>query len=82
MKVWVLVIDHKHGVNARVFATKELCDQAVFDWCKEWWPTEFSGKPLPADDQLVEEYFEGMVNRWGDAESHLIEECVVEGAAS
>lgn len=77
-KVWILVIDHKHGTTSRVFATAELAEKALLEWCKEWWLPEFGGAPMPDDDILVEDYFERMANRWGDGESYVLEECTLE----
>ena len=79
MKVWVLIIDHKHGTDASVHVSRPAANKALFDYCNEWWPHEFEGSK-PPDDELVSEYWDHMSNR--GEEWHCIEECEVVGDVS
>lgn len=74
MKVWVLVIDHKHGLTVTAHANEQQAQKALWDWCNEWWEHELGSLPRPANqaDDLVDEYFELV-----EYETAHIEECEV-----
>ncbi|SHG87828.1 hypothetical protein [Bradyrhizobium erythrophlei] len=74
-RVWVLVIDHKHGTTVTAHPSRAAADGAVHDHCDEWWDHEFGAETRPADDELVSRYWEKMSER--GEEWHVIEECVV-----
>jgi hypothetical protein len=74
-KVWVLVIDHKHGTNVSTHPSRADLDAALYNYCDEWWDREFGAETRPADDKLVSRYWDKM-NESGE-EWHVIEECEV-----
>ncbi|MBR0693634.1 hypothetical protein [Bradyrhizobium lablabi] len=80
MKVYVLVIDHKHGTEVSAFASRAAADQEVQRYCDEQWPLEFPDVDRPDDAELIAEYWHLMTER--GEEWHLIEECEVVGNVS
>ena len=59
MKVTILRITHKHGVNYYVHLTREAARQELVKWVKEWWPKELPDEPIPEDEQeMIDVYFE------------------------
>jgi hypothetical protein len=77
MKVWVVTIDHKHGTDSEVHASKASAEAALWGYCDEWWENEFHGVPRPSDDKLVEAYWNRMSER--GEEWHTLEECEIKG---
>ena len=42
-KVYVLVIDHRHGSDVSVYATQEAAAASIEAYCREWWAQEVRG---------------------------------------
>jgi hypothetical protein len=75
MKVYVLVIDHKHGTDVSAYATEEKLNAALFAYCDQWWDREYGSEDRPPNNKLVTTYWERM-SIDGD-EWHVIEECEI-----
>lgn len=75
-KVWVLVIDHKHGTVVTAHSSRAALDDELHDYCAEFWEREFGPEERPADSELVERYWERMSER--GEEWHVVEECEVD----
>ena len=61
MNVWILVINHRYGVNADVFTTEDKARAFLYAYVAEWWGDypDALGDEIPADrDLAVEDYFE------------------------
>ena len=59
MKIWVLVITHKHGEDVTAYRSEVLMKHGLAEFCRQWWSKEFGiEKPMPKDDDaLVNQYF-------------------------
>lgn len=77
MKVWVLVIDHKHGTDVSGHASRSAADKANLEYCDEWWGREFPDSEKPPEDALAKEYWRRMSD--GGEEWHMLEEREVIG---
>jgi hypothetical protein len=78
MKVFVAHYEHRHGDDIRVFATEEAAEkwrQAVAD---EWWEHEMEGDPPSNPEELADEYFDRMGERYSDSEYFSVYEREVE----
>jgi hypothetical protein len=76
MKVWVLIIDTKHGTDVSAHASKPAADRALFNYCDQFWSQEFS-EDRPDDDNLVRAYWDRQSERGEDW--YKLEECEVDG---
>jgi hypothetical protein len=83
LKVYVLIIEHRHGRNVSVHYSDEEASIEVAAYCRDWWDREVSVRkhgftsedtptePMPDDPgQLIAQYFEA-----ADDESWSVEEC-------
>ena len=58
MKVWVLVIDHKHGTDTYVFSTEEKAREHLDAYIFEWWDDDDTVDPATLTrEERVERYF-------------------------
>jgi hypothetical protein len=61
MKIWIAVVEHRHGQNVYAARTKgKLLDQ-IYAYVKQWWESEIPDEELPADlpkKDAVDRYFE------------------------
>lgn len=56
--VVVLVIDHRHGVDATVHLDRAAAEAALYDYVQFWWADEID-VPMPEDpSDCIKEYFE------------------------
>ncbi|WP_024516985.1 hypothetical protein [Bradyrhizobium sp. Tv2a-2] len=76
MKVWVLIIDHRHGTDFSVHTSQASAEAANFAYCDQNWSQEFS-EDRPADDDLARVYWERQSQR-GD-EWHVLDEAELTG---
>ena len=61
MKIWIAVVEHRHGQNVYAARTKKKLVDQLYDYVKQWWESEIPDEELPADlpkQQAVERYFE------------------------
>ncbi|WP_439398545.1 hypothetical protein ACRQ5Q_14660 [Bradyrhizobium sp. PMVTL-01] len=72
MKVWVLIIDHRHGTDVTVHASKLEADAIMYAYCDKWWEREYPDEPRPDDSKLVARYWERQSDQ--GEESYLLEE--------
>lgn len=76
MKVWVFVVDHRHGTNVSVHPSKEAADAANQSYCDEWFENEFGSETKPPlGHELASRYWDLQSDR--GEEWHMIEECEV-----
>jgi hypothetical protein len=67
--LWSLLIEHEHGHNLTLHATRDDADAAAFAFVAEWWPREFPRKRMPADrSDAIQKYFEDH-----DSETYVID---------
>jgi hypothetical protein len=79
MTVFVLQIEHQHGVNTYAYSTRDLAHKAIEAYVSKWWKKEI-GDPPPDDltgEDFVEAYFEQV-----DEESYEIFTCELDQALS
>jgi len=58
-KVWVLHIHHKHGDDYQAYASREGANDALAEWCHEWWEDTGEGEPPPINkSELIARYFD------------------------
>lgn len=67
MRVTVLLIEHKHGLNTYVCATPKIAWQELYKYVREWWSTAFPNdikQPECVDDPApyIDDYFAEMEN--------------------
>lgn len=59
-RVWVLMIQHKHGNTTSVFRELLTLEEELYKWVKEYWHEveEALGSYIPDDMEAVDKYFE------------------------
>ena len=61
MKIWIAVIEHRHGQNVYAARTKKKLMDQLYAYVKQWWESEIPNeellKKLP-HKAAVEQYFE------------------------
>lgn len=61
---WVAIVEHDHGTNVAVRATREAAMDEVAAHADYWWDTEMDGEPMPEGrEEKIEAYFERMADR-------------------
>lgn len=50
MKVWVLTMATREGVDATLFATEQDAYDALFDWVEDWWERELGHTGIEKPD--------------------------------
>ena len=67
MKVWIAVIEHRHGQNVYAAKTKKALVGQLYEYVVEWWAREIPDEELPADlskQAAVDRYFERVGHEW------------------
>lgn len=73
MRVFTLIISHRHGDDLMVHASEEEAEQAVFKYVSDNWPGEMAGQEMPADHaQAVADYFNTVPDETANIEGHEI----------
>ena len=74
--VWVLLIEHRYGIDMYACARKDRAHARLADFVARWWAREMpSGLPMPKDpDERIRAYFEHMDGR----ESYILGKVEVE----
>jgi hypothetical protein len=71
--VYVLIIEHRHGTNVDVFASRQGALTALVGFVDDWWAREMPGKVIPSNDgDAISQYFEAV-----ESEFYGIHECEV-----
>lgn len=79
MKVYVGVIDHKHGTDIYAAKTQDGLYSQLAAFCREWWKNDGpEGEAPPSDRELVSAYFEYQSER--GEEWHRTEEIELDAA--
>lgn len=81
-KVWVLVIEHRHGFNHYAHRTERGAHQTLYDYACEWWDElddEIECEPRPAladfaPNDAVAFYFEHIYEEWYTLEEVALNE--------
>ena len=47
MKIWIAVIEHRHGQNVYAAKTKQKLLDQLYDYVKRWWESEMPDEELP-----------------------------------
>lgn len=81
MKVWILVVNHRHGLTVSAHRSFDGASACLYEYVSDWWDKEmanaFAGllKPLPEDaEEAIATYFEHMA----DSEWYEIHDAEVE----
>jgi hypothetical protein len=67
MKIWIAVVEHRHGQNVYAAKTKKKLVDQLYDYVKQWWESEIPDEELPANvskKQVVDDYFERVSHEW------------------
>lgn len=67
MKIWIAVVEHRHGQNVYAAKTKNKLVDQLYDYVKQWWESEIPDEELPANvprKQVVDDYFEHVSHEW------------------
>ena len=67
MKIWIAVVEHRHGQNVYGAKTKKKLVDQLYDYVKQWWESELPDEELPANAskrQVVDDYFERVSHEW------------------
>ena len=67
MKVWIAVVEHRHGQNVYAARTKKALVRQLYEYVEEWWASEVPDEEWPADlprQAVVDRYFERVGHEW------------------
>lgn len=67
MKIWVLVIEHRHGFNHYANRTIDGVYQTLYDYVNEWWKDlDYSDRSITDFTQVdaVNYYFDNIYEEW------------------
>jgi hypothetical protein len=67
MKIWIAVIEHRHGQNVYAARTKRNLVDQLYAYVKQWWESEIRDEELPANvskKDTVDRYFESVGHEW------------------
>jgi len=67
MKIWIAVIEHRHGQNVYAARTKRNLVDQLYAYVKQWWESEIPDEELPAKAskrEAVDLYFEHVGHEW------------------
>jgi len=67
MKIWMAVVEHRHGQNVYAAKTKRKLVDQLYDYVKQWWESEIPDEELPAKAskrEVVDSYFEHVSHEW------------------
>ena len=48
MKIWIAVVEHRHGQNVYAAKTKKKLVDQLYEYVKQWWESEIPDEELPA----------------------------------
>ncbi len=72
--VFVVAINHKHGLDTNVFTTRELAEAYLYDYVKDYWDVDGPDEPIPEDpDTAIDRYFH---HAWSE-ESYTLQQSKV-----
>lgn len=66
-KVWIAVVEHRHGQNVYAAKTKRKLVDQLYEYVKQWWDSEIPQESLPpklSKQQVVNLYFERVGHEW------------------
>ena len=67
MKVWVAVVEHRHGQNVYAAKTKKALVGQLYEYVAEWWASQIPDEEMPTDlprKEVVDRYFECVGHEW------------------
>lgn len=73
MKVHVLVIHHRHGINLSAHDTAKGAEEEVGRYVADEWDAEIEPKEQYPEDNQVEAYFEKVESEWFEIEELTIQ---------
>ena len=74
MKIWIAVVEHRHGQNVYGARTKKKLMDQLYDYGKQWWESEIPDEELPAKAskrEIVDRYFERVCHEWLETMSQV-----------
>lgn len=66
-KVWIAVVEHRHGQNVYAAKTKRKLVDQLYEYVKQWWDSEIPQESLPpqlSKQQAVNLYFDRVGHEW------------------
>ena len=67
MKIWIAVVEHRHGQNVYAAKTKRKLLDQLYAYVKQWWESEIPDEELSAGlskKDAVDRYFEYVGHEW------------------
>lgn len=67
MRIWIAVVEHRHGQNVYAARTKRKLMDQLHAYVKQWWESEIPDEELPANQpkkEVVESYFSQVGHEW------------------
>jgi len=67
MKIWIAVVEHRHGQNVYAARAKRKLMDQLYAYVKQWWESEVPDEELPAKmskREVVDLYFEHVGHEW------------------
>ena len=67
MKIWIAVVEHRHGQNVYAARTKAKLMDQLYAYVKQWWESEMPDEELPvklSKKNAVDRYFERVGHEW------------------
>ena len=67
MRIWIAVVEHRHGQNVYAARTKRKLVDQLYAYVKQWWDSEIPDEELPAKvskREAVDLYFESVGHEW------------------
>lgn len=70
VKIWVVVIHHKHGTDVDIAASADTAEEIVAKWARENWDAVTGFSELFAAEEYEEQYGrEEMIQRYFESEN-------------
>ena len=67
MRIWIAVVEHRHGQNVYAAKTKRKLLDQLYAYVKQWWESEIPDEELSAGlskKEAVDRYFEHVGHEW------------------
>ncbi len=67
MKIWIAVLEHRHGQNVYAATTKKKLVNQLYGYVVDWWDSEITSEALPAGlskQDTIDRYFDLCQHEW------------------
>ena len=76
MKVYVLILSHKHGIDTVPCATQDRAEAELEAYCREWWEEQYLGDlPAPGTGdrwEIIDRYYEFTEDEWAEIKEQTL----------